>query len=126
MVLITFLRPFLFLLNLAFLLLPYINMSQLILQGITLSEFEALIKTAIAERITEVTPTVKYVSDLNETNKYLTRREAAKKLNLSLPTLAKYSVSGLIPYYRIGSRILYKQEEIEQSLQTVQVHKYRP
>jgi len=44
---------------------------------------------------------------------YLTRKEAAKLLRLSLPTLGSYCAKQLIPSYRIGSNIRFKKSDIE-------------
>jgi excisionase family DNA binding protein len=102
-----------------------IVMSSIILEGLSISEFENLLKRVlIAERITEVAQQSKQVPAQNENN-YLTRREAAKRLNISLPTLAKYSLDGLIPFYRIGARVLYKWNEIDEALQKVTTNKYK-
>ncbi len=48
---------------------------------------------------------------------YVTRKELAKHLKISLPTLHEYTKSGILPGYRIGGRVLYKLSEVEQSLQ---------
>ena len=48
--------------------------------------------------------------------KYLTRKETAEKLNVSLPTLGEYTKRNLIKGYRFGVRVLYKQSEVETSL----------
>lgn len=58
-------------------------------------------------------------------NKFITREETAKRLGLSLPTLCEYSKIGLIPSYRIGSRVRYKSNEIEECLQKVHAVKGR-
>ena len=47
---------------------------------------------------------------------FITRKEAAVILGVSLPTLAKWTLNGIIPAYRISSRIRYKRFEIESSL----------
>lgn len=52
---------------------------------------------------------------------YLTRKEAAQLLNISLPTLSEHVKSGLIPCYRIKTRILFKAHEIESSLTKLKV-----
>ena len=39
---------------------------------------------------------------------YLTRKEAAALLKISLPTLNEYTKAGRIPGFRIGYRVLYK------------------
>jgi excisionase family DNA binding protein len=46
-------------------------------------------------------------------DEYITSKEAAKRLNISLPTLHSYSKSGIIPKYYLGNRVLYKVSEIE-------------
>lgn len=61
-----------------------------------------------------------------ETAKYLTRLEVCKALNISLPTLSRYSELGLIPAKRIGNRILYLQSDIEASLKDRPIRKLRP
>lgn len=47
---------------------------------------------------------------------YLTRKETADKLKISLPTLNSYTKRNLIKSYRVGVRVLYKQCEIPQVL----------
>jgi len=48
--------------------------------------------------------------------KYLTRKETAVNLKISLPTLNEYTKRNLITGYRFGVRVLYKQSEIETAL----------
>ena len=54
------------------------------------------------------------------TEEFITREATARKLGISLPTLHDYTKAGLIPAYRIGSRVRYKVSEIEASLLKVQ------
>lgn len=60
------------------------------------------------------------VKDLLETpkneGKYLTSKEAAKLLQISLPTLADYTKQELIPSYRISTTVRYKQSDIDEAL----------
>jgi len=46
-------------------------------------------------------------------------------LHISLPTLEKLTKEGTLPGYKIGSRILYKKEEIDNRLSSIQTAKYR-
>ena len=48
--------------------------------------------------------------------KYLTRKETAALLNISLPTLGEYAKRNLIKSYRFGVRVLFKRSEIEAAL----------
>ena len=47
---------------------------------------------------------------------YLTRGEVSKQLQISLPTLHTYTKDGLIKSYRMGGKVRYKAQEIEQTL----------
>jgi len=46
-------------------------------------------------------------------DEFLTRREAAKRLKISLPTLHSYSKAGITPRHFLGNRVLYKASEID-------------
>lgn len=47
---------------------------------------------------------------------YLTRKEVAKILKVSLVTLSDWNKKGVLKPYRLGNLIRYKRDEIEQSL----------
>ena len=65
------------------------------------------IKTTLAEN---------YLVKETVTTNYLSRKEVAKLLGITLPTLHNYSVKGKLTAYRIGSRVLYKPNEVEAAL----------
>ncbi len=50
------------------------------------------------------------------TIEYLTRKEAANLLSVSLPTLNEWTKEGKVTGYRISSRVRYKRSELETSL----------
>jgi excisionase family DNA binding protein len=52
----------------------------------------------------------------------LTRKEAAKLLGVSLPTLLEWTKKGKVQGYRIASRVRYKRNEIESALQKINLH----
>ena len=54
----------------------------------------------------------------SESNKeeLLSRKETAKMIKVSLPTLNKWTRRGLIQSHRIGRRVLYKIEDIQTSI----------
>jgi len=60
----------------------------------------------------------KYSSQMqkNSMNELLSRKEIAKLLSLSLPSIDKYTKEGVIPSHRIGSSIRYYKSEVENSL----------
>lgn len=55
--------------------------------------------------------------------KLLTRRETAKKLHVTLPTLRDYTRRGYLKGYRIGNRVLYKRNEVLNALQQIRTAK---
>ena len=52
--------------------------------------------------------------------KLLTRKNTAKFLCISLPTLHEWTKSGIVKAHRIGNRVLYKQDEVHQALKQIQ------
>ena len=51
--------------------------------------------------------------------KFLTRKETAARLNITLATLHQYTLSGKIAANRIGNRVLYKESDIQNALRQV-------
>ena len=94
-------------------------MENIILSPIPLKDFEALIRDCIRSLNYKNHSPVPHPE-----TEYITRQEAAKILGISLPTLNDWSKRGIIPSYRIASRIRYKKAEVEASLNKVQSIKY--
>ncbi len=55
----------------------------------------------------------------------VTRKQAAQYLGLSLPTLHDYTLRGIIPAYRLESRVRYKKGDLLNCLLKVQTVKHR-
>lgn len=55
--------------------------------------------------------------------KALTIKEASEYLNLSKGTIYKYTAEATIPHYKIGSRILFNVNELEEWLEDHRVKK---
>lgn len=49
----------------------------------------------------------------------VTRKEVARMLHISLPTLDKHTNAGLLHAYRIGHRVLYRRSEIIPALDRI-------
>ncbi len=77
----------------------------------------------LAVKLVEVIPD--YIPKPESTEKYLTRKDTAKLLQVSLVTLNEWSKKGIIQSYRIGGRIRYKLSEIDEALKEVKNMKYR-
>lgn len=95
-------------------------MKEIMLISLTVEELEGIIKKAVLEAIKSYT--LPSTSPLPE--KFLTRKETADKLKISLVTLHSWTRSGLIQSYVIGGRVLFKESEVETSLYKVRNVKY--
>jgi excisionase family DNA binding protein len=94
-------------------------MNSIILHEINIDDLKNLLREVLRENA---------VSKPKESCKkqvYLNRFEVAEILKVSLPTLNNWSKSGTIQSYRIGNRVLYKADEIEQSVHSVKNLKYK-
>jgi len=80
----------------------------------TLSIHEA--KSFIKDWVNQCLQENKPETPVNNLPKYYSRKEVAKMLGLSLPTLDSYTSQGLIKSGRIGNRILYSEEDIQNAL----------
>lgn len=56
---------------------------------------------------------------------FISRKMAKSILGISLVTLGDYCKRGIIPSYRIGSRVLFKEHEIIESVSKVKTYKYK-
>lgn len=55
----------------------------------------------------------------------ITRSETAKILGISLATLHDFTQRGIVPAYRLGTRIRYKKSEVLDSLKAIKSIKYK-
>ena len=86
----------------------------IILEGVTVNELLEKIESIIEKKL-EI-QMEKLVSEIAPDNRHLTRREVCELLRISPPTLLDWAKLGLVKSYRIGSRVLYKEREIDESL----------
>jgi len=92
--------------------------NSIILQNMNADDLKTIIGKAISKELKIIFQTKK------EEIKYKTRNETAKKLRISLPTLNHLTKTGKITGYKIGSRILYREDEINQCLSKIETLKY--
>lgn len=55
---------------------------------------------------------------------FITRKETAQILGVSLVTLHEWTKNGVIQSYRVGTRIRYQRKEVENAIQKVQSLKF--
>jgi len=96
-------------------------MPQIIIHGIELTDFIKQISEIIDEKLKENFEK----APIEKKSEYLNRFEVAEILKISLPTLNNWSKAGILQSYRIGNRVLYKQDEIDQAVHEVKNLKHK-
>ena len=95
-------------------------MEPILLNGINLSDLKKVLREVLEEKSNDFAKPVK-----SEDQDYLSRKEVARLLKISLTTLNDWSKQGIVQSYRIGNRVLYKRNEIDDSISKVQNIKYK-
>lgn len=81
--------------------------NQILLNGITIQQLAETLAPLL--QITTVLPQQTLTENI-------TRKQACAILNIGLVTLAKHTKSGKLVSYGIGNRVLYKRDEVMNSL----------
>jgi excisionase family DNA binding protein len=82
------------------------------------------LKTEISEAVLQ--QIASYLRTANSTppqTEFLTRKDAAKLLGVSLVTLNAWTNEGRVTGYRIASRVRYKRAELENSLSQIKTRR---
>lgn len=78
------------------------------------------LKTEISEDVfNKISCLLEKVQTAAPQTEFITRKQTAQILGVSLPTINEWTKTGKIKGYRIGSRIRYKRNEIENSLSQI-------
>ena len=96
-------------------------MKKVLLEWTSLEELRALIKDLLDESLQRISQK----PEKPATSGYYTRKEVAKLLRISLPTLHEYTKHGILIGYRIGRRVLYRVSEVEQAVAAINTFKYK-
>lgn len=90
-------------------------------QQAVIMNFFAPFIDVIVNRVTEsvLTATAK------KEPKFYTRKETADLLHVTLPTLARLTKDGLITCKRVGTRVLYESNAIDEAVKQRVIFKYR-
>jgi excisionase family DNA binding protein len=93
--------------------------TSIILENIDHEALRALIGDVVSEKLESFEPKPE------TKDRYLTRKEVAAELRISLPTLNELTKKEKLKAYRIGGRVLYRESEVSAALQTISESKYR-
>jgi len=88
-------------------------MQNVILSPIPLEQFKTEISLSVKQ---EIENHFRNFTTPKPETEFLTRKEAAKILGVSLPTLLDWTKTGRVQGYRIATRVRYKRAELETSL----------
>jgi excisionase family DNA binding protein len=91
--------------------------NSILIRSITVEEFQELIRSTVREELQRGSPK-------KGEPRYITRNEAAELLKITLPTLNRYTQLGIIKGFRIGTRILYNLEDIEEDVKSIPTRRY--
>lgn len=94
-------------------------MTRITLHNFELSDIKKVVEEVLESKLKGFT------SQKKKELKLLTRKDTAKLLCISLPTLHEWTKSGIIKAHRIGNRVLYKHDEINHALTQIQTRKMR-
>lgn len=88
-------------------------MQNVLLSPISLEQFKTEISQSVKQ---ELENHFRSVTTPKPETVLITRKEAAKILGVSLPTLLDWTKTGRVTGYRIATRVRYKRAELETSL----------
>jgi excisionase family DNA binding protein len=92
--------------------------NSIILSNVTPDQLFNTLRGIVREELTNLNPP-------KTEKKYFTRKEVSEQLHISLPTILNYTKRGILKGSRIGSRILYSENEIQQAVKEISTLKYR-
>lgn len=94
-------------------------MAKLLLNTVELSDIEKIVERVFDKKLKNLSAPKEKELEL------LTRKDTAKLLRISLPTLHDWTKTGIVKAYRIGNRVLYKLEEVKEALLKIQTQNTR-
>ena len=85
----------------------------IILEGITKEELFQRIQTAVDNAVSA--RLLGFIDEVSKVKrvKYITRKETASHLKISLPTLQEWTKLGILKSIKIGNRVLYRSDIVE-------------
>lgn len=94
-------------------------MQDFILTSVPLETIEQRFSNVVDQKFQSLLSILQQQQEERQPKDYLSRKEAAKLLGISLVTLSDWTKTGKIQGYRIGSRVRYKSAELETSLSAI-------
>lgn len=89
-----------------------------LIQNVSAEELSEALRSIIREELS-------FLNTKETAQRFLSRNEVAALLKISLPTLNQYTRTGIIKGSRIGSRVLYDEAQVRESVKDIPTLKYR-
>jgi excisionase family DNA binding protein len=86
---------------------------------VTSEQLREIVREVIVEEVPKLIP------QKSTEGKYYTRKEAAKRACITMPTLDKYIQEGKIKAHRLGRRVLFSEADIKKAIEEMPFIKYR-
>jgi len=99
------------------------NDTNIILHSTPINDLKDIIGEVLEEKLKAFTPQLPPQPPQRET--YGTRKDVAKELHISLPTLNELTKNGTLQGNRIGGRVLYKWDYVFEAVKEIKTLKYR-
>ncbi len=96
-------------------------MEQILLNGVNLNELLEKIGQIIESKLQKCPS----VLEQRKPAKFLTRKEVAQLLNVTVTTLHEWTKLGWIQSYKVGRRVLYKEVEVLSSIDSLASCKHK-
>nr|WP_321454192.1 helix-turn-helix domain-containing protein [uncultured Carboxylicivirga sp.] len=80
-------------------------------------EIQDIIREVIQEEIEKMTFQIPTSLELKDNEALLTRKEAMELIKCSHSTLYRYQKEGVVPYFKIGKKVLFKKGALLESMQ---------
>jgi len=96
-------------------------MGQILMHQITEVQLKTLIETAVREVLSDTLLVSQHAAaNLHPAgiSEYLTRKQAADYLQISLPTLHAYTQKGLVKVMRLGKQVRYLKKDLDAAFET--------
>ena len=93
-------------------------MEQILLSGISIEHLIEKIADLLDKKLV-------LTSNLESKVKLLSRSQTADILKITLPTLHEWTKLGWLQSYKIGNRVLYQLDEVQEALKKTSINKHK-
>ena len=93
----------------------FLSPNAMLIQGATMSDLENMMSRILDKKLANIIESTPKVEDFPKDTLYK-RKDAAIRLQISLPTLDAWTRAGIINGRRIGTRIYYTEKDINDAL----------